>query len=157
MEGRRRTPLVELVILALVIIELVILALVIMVCRVKGSQSKVEERRRRTRGNVRCLCLPLSSLSSLSSQRFKRLWPSSSTWTMWVAWTARQENEKSQWRWRRGREGSGRKEERTVVVVGLDVDALVAELLVVELDVVLVATETVKEEDVLAVVFGRGN
>jgi hypothetical protein len=39
----------------------------------------------------------------------------------------------------------------------LDVDALVAELLVVELDVVLVAAETVKEEDVLAVVFGKGN
>jgi hypothetical protein len=54
------------------------------------------------------------------------------------------------------REGKGEEARRTVLIVGLDVDALVAKLFVVELDVVLVFAEAVEEEDVLAVVCGRG-
>jgi hypothetical protein len=45
---------------------------------------------------------------------------------------------------------------RTLLIMRVDVDALVAELLVVELDVVLVLTKAVKEVDVLAVVCGPG-
>jgi hypothetical protein len=49
----------------------------------------------------------------------------------------------------------GKEARRTVLIVSLDVDALVAELLVVERDIVLVFTETVKKEDILAVVCRR--
>jgi hypothetical protein len=63
-----------------------------------------------------------------------------------VAWTIEREM-LSAW----GKEGE-RGKRRTIVVTSLNVDALVAELLVVELDIVLVLAEAVEEEDVFAVV-----
>jgi hypothetical protein len=45
---------------------------------------------------------------------------------------------------------------RTLLIVRVDIDALVAELLEVELDVILVLAKAVKEVDVLAVIW-RGS
>jgi hypothetical protein len=45
---------------------------------------------------------------------------------------------------------------RTLLIMRVDVDALVAELLEVELDIILVLAKAVKEVDVLAVVCGPG-